>query len=42
MTWNRAFELLENYLDLPPELVRELMRDILQGQANPEDLKRFL
>ena len=42
MTWNRAFELLENYLDLPPELVRELMRDILQGQANPDDLKRFL
>ena len=42
MSWKRAFELLENYLDLPPELVRELMRDILQGNANPEELKRFL
>jgi len=42
MSWKRAFELLENYLDLPTELVRELMRDILQGNANPEDLKRFL
>ncbi|MFM1861124.1 MAG: hypothetical protein RLY80_713 [Actinomycetota bacterium] len=42
MSWNRAFELLDNYLDLPTELVRELMRDILEGRANPEDLKRFL
>ena len=42
MSWNRAFELLDNYLDLPTELVRELMRDILQGRANHEDLKRFL
>ena len=42
MTWNRAFELLENYLDLPPELVRELMREILEGRAQIEDLKRFL
>lgn len=42
MSWNRAFELLDNYLDLPPELVREIMRDILEGRANPEDLKRFL
>lgn len=42
MSWNRAFELLDNLLDLPPELVRELMRDILQGQANNEELKRFL
>jgi anthranilate phosphoribosyltransferase len=42
MSWNRAFELLDNYLDLPAELVRELMRDILQGRANPDDLKRFL
>lgn len=42
MSWNRALELLDNYLDLPTELMRELMRDILQGRANPEDLKRFL
>jgi len=42
MSWSRAFELLENYLDLPPELVREIMREILEGRANPEDLKRFL
>ena len=42
MSWNRAFELLDNYLDLPAELVREIMRDILQGRANPEELKRFL
>lgn len=42
MSWNRAFELLENYLDLPPELVRELMREILEGRAEKEDLKRFL
>ena len=42
MSWNRAFELLENYLDLPSELVREIMREILEGRANPEDLKRFL
>lgn len=42
MSWNRAFELLENYLDLPPELVREIMRDILEGRANPDELKRFL
>jgi len=42
MSWNRAFELLDNYLDLPISLVREIMRDILQGKANPEELKRFL
>lgn len=42
MSWGRAFELLENYLDLPPELVREIMRDILEGRANPDELKRFL
>ena len=42
MSWNRAFELLENYLDLPPELVREIMREILEGRAEPENLKRFL
>ena len=42
MSWSRAFELLENYLDLPPELVREIMRDILEGRADNENLKRFL
>lgn len=42
MSWNRAFELLENYLDLPPELVRELMREILEGRADTELLKKFL
>lgn len=42
MSWNRAFELLENYLDLPQELVRQIMRDILEGKANNEDLKKFL
>ena len=41
-SWKRAFELLDNYLDLSPELVREIMRDILQGDANSEELKRFL
>ena len=42
MSWNRAFELLDNYLDLPQELVREIMRDILEGRADNENLKRFL
>lgn len=42
MSWNRAFELLEDYLDLPPELVRELMREILEGRAETEQLKKFL
>jgi anthranilate phosphoribosyltransferase len=42
MSWNRAFELLENYLDLPQELVREIMREILEGRADNENLKRFL
>jgi anthranilate phosphoribosyltransferase len=42
MSWNRAFELLDNYLDLPAELVRELMREILEGRAENENLKRFL
>jgi len=42
MSWNRAFELLEDYLDLPPELVRELMREILEGRAETELLKKFL
>lgn len=42
MTWNRAFELLDNLLDLPSDLVRQLMREILEGRAEKEDLKRFL
>jgi anthranilate phosphoribosyltransferase len=42
MSWSRAFELLDNRLDLPTELVREIMREILDGRANNEDLKRFL
>ena len=42
MSWNRAFDLLDNYLDLPPELVRELMREILEGRADNENLKKFL
>lgn len=42
MTWNRAFELLDNFLDLPSDLVRQLMREILEGRAEKEDLKRFL
>ncbi len=42
MSWNRAFELLENNLDLPNELVRELMREILEGRADKEQLKQFL
>lgn len=42
MSWNRAFELLDNLLDLPSDLVRILMREILEGRADKEDLKRFL
>lgn len=42
MTWQSAFELLDNNLDLPSELVRDLMREILEGRAEKEDLKRFL
>ena len=42
MSWNRAFELLDNFLDLPSDLVRILMREILEGRADKEDLKRFL
>lgn len=42
MSWNRAFELLDSYLDLPQELVREIMREILEGRAENENLKRFL
>ena len=42
MSWNRAFKLLDSYLDLPQELVREIMREILEGRAENENLKRFL
>ena len=42
MSWNRAFELLDNLLDLPSDLVRILMREILEGRADKENLKRFL
>lgn len=42
MSWNRAFELLDSLLDLPSDLVRILMREILEGRADKEDLKRFL
>ena len=42
MSWNRAFELLDNLLDLPSDLVRILMREILEGRADKEHLKRFL
>lgn len=42
MSWNRAFELLDNLLDLPSDLVRSLMREILEGRADKENLKRFL
>ena len=42
MSWNRAFELLENKLDLPAELVHEIMGEVLTGRAEPENLKKFL
>ena len=42
MSWNRAFELLENKLDLPAELVHEIMGEVLTGRAEPENLKNFL
>ena len=42
MSWDRAFELLDSYLDLPQELVRQIMREILEGRADNENLKRFL
>ena len=42
MSWNRAFELLENKLDLPAELVHEIMGEVLAGRAEPENLKKFL
>ena len=42
MSWNRALELLENKLDLPAELVHEIMGEVLAGRAEPENLKKFL
>jgi len=42
MSWNRAFELLDNKLDLPAELVHEIMGEVLEGKAEPENLKKFL
>ena len=42
MSWNRAFELLDNKLDLPAELVHEIMGKVLEGKAEPENLKKFL
>ena len=42
MSWNRALELLENKLDLPAELVHEIMGEVLTGRAEPENLKNFL
>ena len=32
MSWNRALELLENKLDLPAELVHEIMGEVLTGK----------
>lgn len=42
MTWERAFDLLEKNLDLPVELAQEIMREVLEGRAETEKLKRFL
>ena len=42
MSWNRAFELLDHKLDLPAELVHEIMGEVLEGKAEPENLKKFL
>ena len=42
MSWNRALELLDSKLDLPAELVHEIMGEVLAGKAEPENLKRFL
>ena len=42
MSWNRALDLLDNNLDLPAELVHEIMGEVLEGKAEPENLKRFL
>ena len=42
MSWARAFELLQDNLNLTEEISRELMRDILDGKANNEELKRLL
>lgn len=42
MAWAQALDLLENRLDLPEELVRFCMRDILEGKADNETIKKFL
>lgn len=42
MTWAHALDLLENRLDLPEELVRFCMRDILEGKTDNETIKKFL
>ncbi|MEY4443986.1 MAG: hypothetical protein RL301_65, partial [Actinomycetota bacterium] len=42
MAWAQALELLEKRLDLPEELVRFCMRDILEGKTDNETIKKFL
>ena len=42
MTWANALDLLEKRLDLPEELVRFCMRDILEGKSDNETIKAFL
>ena len=42
MTWANALDLLDKRLDLPEELVRFCMRDILEGRADNETIKSFL
>lgn len=42
MTWARAFDLLEQHLDIPEEIVRFCMRDILEGKTDTETIKKFL
>jgi anthranilate phosphoribosyltransferase len=40
--WDLAFSLLENGLDLEPELVQWCMNEILTGAAETEGIKKFL
>ncbi len=40
--WEKALATLQSGLDLEPEVVREIMRNILQGDADTEELKTFL
>jgi len=42
MAWAQALDLLEKRLDLPEELVRFCMRDILEGKTDNETIKKFL